>query len=133
MHQYRPMRNYFYLIALLSALNASAKRLPPPEVEPISKDGIIYSFQVQPLPVGSHVFLTATKGVSGKVWMRELYQTKMDPKLETDVQSIFPRSLSFKGKDNIQLVDERGTVYIVSRTDGALVKPKKVKVYDYSK
>ncbi|MFT5470509.1 MAG: hypothetical protein ACI8UO_005638 [Verrucomicrobiales bacterium] len=99
---------------------ASAKRIPPPEVQPIEVSGVVYS--VPP-------FSTDDNGnslIGGVVEARDsqakkllyrvvIYKTKYDSNLETDVQDVFIKTLTHdKIHDLLILSDEDDRVYVLS-------------------
>lgn len=78
------------VMAMISILPASsfAKRLYPPEVKPISKDGIIYSAS------GEDSILATDKKTGEQIWKRQIYVVKHVPGLEPDVQACFITRIS---------------------------------------
>lgn len=133
--------NKLILILSLSFLAAPsfAKRLAPAKIKPVVSEGNEFSFRVEKSSCkksancGMQVFLSSKNIASRKTnWERELYQKSFDPKLETDVQTIYPKSLKLKEK-NVIAIDEKGSKYIVKSETGDLVIPLKSIIYPASK
>lgn len=133
------MKKIFILSVIFLSTNAFAKRLPPAEVKPLVKDGIEYNFRVEQgscdepsKNCGMQVFLVSQDTKTGQVkWDRELYQKSFDPNLEVDVQTVFPKSLKFKGKE-IVATDEMGSTFRLKLT-GELISPLKSIIYSGAK
>lgn len=132
-----------FLAISTQGLSAQAKRAPAPEVKPVIIGGMQFSHSVEKLACedvkaseegcGDRVFVVAKKmksknKVGEEVWKTEVYQAVFDRTMESDVQAILPKSLKAKAK-NIELIDEHGGKYTVSRVDGKLITPKEPKVY----
>jgi hypothetical protein len=86
------------LLALIAA-TAYAKRLPPPEVTPVKKDGIEYrelGNKVQAIDIQS----------GEEIWRKEIFVIVYLPKLEKDVQDVCITNLSIE-EDKL-LVDVEG-------------------------
>ena len=83
-----------------------AKRAAPIEVAPIAVGGVCYS-----APRDAMGFVVAKDLKSGReLWRVRIYEVRVDPKLERDVQDVFITSLEVK--DGILLVtNERGEKY----------------------
>ncbi len=98
---------------------ALAKRIAPPVVNAITQNGITYSACHSSDPATVFVAsVVATVAKSKKqLWKTELYQIKYDTTLERDVQEVFIKSLSVKGKKLIA-VDESGKQYSVDAKTG---------------
>lgn len=129
------------LILSLSLLAAPslAKRLAPAKIKPVVDQGSEFSYRIEKTSCkkstscGMQVFLVSKNVASGKInWERELYQKAFDPKMETDVQTIYPKSLKLKEK-NVIAIDEKGSKYIVKSETGDLVIPLKSIIYPASK
>jgi outer membrane protein assembly factor BamB len=81
-----------------------AKRLPPPAVEPISRNSVIYS------EYGEDSILATDKKTGEQIWKRQIYVVKHMPGLEPDVQACFITKISLK--DNKLIVtNEEGYRY----------------------
>lgn len=58
--------------------------------------------------------LVATDVSTGKrLWILNVYHTKIDPKLEADVQWNFFASMAFDGKGRLKITNEAGQVFLV--------------------
>lgn len=129
------------LILFVSLLSSAgwAKRLAPAKIKPVVEQGNEFSYRVEKTSCkksptcGMQVFLVSKNVASGKLnWERELYQKAFDPKMETDVQTIYPKSLKLKEK-NVIAIDEKGSKYIVKSATGDLVIPLKSIIYPANK
>ena len=71
-----------------------AKRIAPREVEPVTYQGIKY--------VANHArmgFVEAWEVKTGKkLWEQAIYEVRIDPRLERDVQDVFITDLKIKNK-----------------------------------
>lgn len=123
--------------AVIFSPEAYAKRLPAPDVKPITRGGIQYSYAIEKITedcpdkvagCGDRVFVKANAGDEEK-WKTEVYQVVYDAGLERDVQQIFPKTLRFKNQKSIEVVDEKGRRYMVNRKTGTRLSPKDVFVY----
>ncbi len=98
------------LTCLLTDL-ASAGRLEPDEVPPITKDGIIYT-----APTNKMGFVVAIDEKTKKeLWQVQIYKITYKPKLERDVQDVFITGLQFDG-DKILIKDERKNQFALDLT-----------------
>jgi outer membrane protein assembly factor BamB len=100
---------------------AEAKRAPAPLIAPVIKDGVEYSMSPQPEwreETKASVFLYAKDVKTGsRLWTLELYQIKLNPKIEEDVQDVCVSSMRVTG-GQVQVVNESGdqiTVDLASR------------------
>jgi hypothetical protein len=86
-----------------------AKRAGPKDVRPVIADGIRYS--APPRDGGGYVEATDVR--TGKLlWQLRVYDIKVDPNLERDVQDIFITSLKVvDGK--LQVMNEKGDKFVV--------------------
>jgi len=125
----------FILTALVAlSSQAHAKRIAPPEVLPISRNGITYSTAIEELnsecyakktDCGMRVFLIAqSKTKPEPMWKTEVYSKVYEPGLETDVQDNLPLSLKFKGKTQIELVNEQQASFVVDLKSGSIIEKK---------
>ena len=98
---------YGLLVALLVpvfSMNAMAKRAAPTDVDPIERDGIVYS-----APHDHPGAIVATKD-GQMLWVRQVYVIRYNPDLERDVQDCFITSMELKdGK--IIVKNEKGYEY----------------------
>jgi hypothetical protein len=96
------------VVILFSNATAYAKREDPKKVEPVTKAGIRYEAPNKPSRV---VLVEAWDENSGKkLWERIVYEVKVDPKLEEDVQWDFITRLSFDG-DKLLITTESHQQY----------------------
>lgn len=135
------MKNIISIFIILFNFSVFAKRSAPVEIKPIEKNGNEYSFRIDHSACeegkkicGMQVFLISKELSTQKLnWETALYQKIYDPKLETDVQTIFPRSLKLRKSKYFQIIDEKGAIYLVKLKTGELVKPLKSIIYPSSK
>lgn len=122
--------------SLLISVGALAKRIAPEVINSVIHKGFEYTFEVVytdckdvSYQCAMQVFMLAKDiGAEKTAWRRELYKIKFNRDIETDVQTVFPRSLELE--DGIlKAFDERGTEFLVNAKDGKLKKPKKAIVY----
>ena len=99
------------LLALCAVLLAgvvpiAAKRSAPAPVAPVVTNGIRYS-----APSDAMAFVVAADaGTSKELWRARIYEVRVDPNLERDVQEVFIVSLAVK--DGFLLIaNERGEKY----------------------
>jgi hypothetical protein len=85
------------LFGLLSPL--AAKRLPPPDVKPVTAAGVEYRaaherYYEGAKPAGLRNFVEAREAKTGKVlWRVTVYEIKYQAGLETDVQDVYITAL----------------------------------------
>lgn len=96
-------------VALVSGIvPASAKRSAPADVAPILMKGVEYT-----APHDAMGFVVAKGVSSGKeMWRARIYEIRVDPNLESDVQDVFITSLVVKG-DTLLITNERGEKYVL--------------------
>lgn len=83
-----------------------AKRVAPELVAPVLFKGIEYS-----APRDAMGFVIATGISSGKeLWRVRIYEVRVDPNLERDVQDVFITSLTLR-EDALIITNERGEKY----------------------
>ena len=83
-----------------------AKRAAPSPVAPVLFKGVQYS-----APPEAMGFVVATGISSGKeLWRVRIYEVRVDPKLERDVQDVFITALTLKD-DTLIVTNERGEKY----------------------
>lgn len=79
------------LVMGLLAGHAEAKRAAPKDVPPVTRDGVVYS-----APHDQMGCVVAKDEKTGKVlWTVKVYDVKIDPNLEKDVQDVFITELRF--------------------------------------
>ena len=89
-------------LVLASIVTTSAKRAAPRAVAPVVADGIRYA-----APVEAMGFVVAATPDTGKeLWRVRIYEVRIDPNLERDVQDVFITSLSVRS-DSLIIENER--------------------------
>ncbi|UGB46741.1 hypothetical protein LQ772_05440 [Frateuria edaphi] len=100
----------------------SGSRGRPPAVAPVVHDGVRYeqvkNLTAEGLAPGGYV--VATEVDSGKrLWISRLYESKVDPNIEADVQWSFFKSMRLDASRGALIVeDEKGRSYQVDLADG---------------
>ena len=85
---------------------ANAKRTVPGSVEPVTVHGVTYS-----APATAMGFVVAFDASSGReLWRQRIYQVRVDPSLERDVQDVFITSLTLRG-GSLVIANEHGERY----------------------
>ncbi len=107
------MHRLLSLALLLIPSLAEAKRAAPARVTPVTSGHISYS---APNEDGRNARIVATDARSGKVlWEVTVFQTKINPKLEEDVQWVFIKSLNLTG-NVLRIEDEKMRVWELNLT-----------------
>lgn len=111
--------------SLLIPATVWAKRTGPPKVEPIDHAGFRFSV---PNDDGRRAYVVASDPATGKkAWEVTLFQTKINPALEEDVQWVFIRRL-YLHQGQLLVSAENGKTYEIdpkSRTATLLKTPPK--------
>ena len=90
-------------IVLISAVTLFCKRGAPRPVTPVTHNGVVYS---APNSNGKNAAVVASDAETGrKLWQVTIFETKIDPKLEEDVQWIFITEMRLSG-DSLLIKDE---------------------------
>jgi hypothetical protein len=98
------------LLTLLAPQLASAKRLPPVNVEPLIYEGIRY---VAPNDDGRRGYIEARNvGTNKKLWELTLFTNHIDPNVEEDVQWVFIKALNIED-GRLMVTSEGGNTYQV--------------------
>jgi hypothetical protein len=98
------------LSTLLLLESASAKRLEPAKVEPIIYEGVRY---VAPNDDGRRGYVEAWNvATNKKLWELTIFNNRIDPNLEEDVQWIFVKLLAIHDRD-LFVTSENGKTYRV--------------------
>ncbi len=97
----KKMKKFFVLIIIvvfigLSSISVYSKRIPPPEVKPISYEEIEYS------AYGRDSVKATDEKTGFTIWIRQIYVIKYVPGLEQDVQDCFVTAI--KLQDNKLLI-----------------------------
>lgn len=103
-----------FLELLIIAITASAKRLPPPDVQPLEKDGFTYTASFSISNDNSYCFgIIIVKHEKDREYSFALpvYMKKIKPLLETDVQLRFIKELNFIDDFSIKITDEAENIY----------------------
>ena len=99
------------LSTLLMSQLASAKRLPPVEVNPVIYDAIRY---VAPNDDGRRGYIEAWNlGTNKKLWELTIFTNRIDPNLEEDLQWVFIKALNIQD-GRLMVTSERGQTYQVN-------------------
>ena len=97
--------------------SSSEDRLGPPDVPPITRDGVTYyqaddGRDVQHDQVGG--VLVASDAESSKtLWTLAVYANPIDPKMEEDAQWVFFTELAFAPDGRLRIVNEEGRTFFV--------------------
>ena len=104
-------RVVFTLIALaLPLCSALSKRLASPTVTPVIHEGVRY---VAPTDDGRRGYIEAWDiDANKRLWELTVFNNRIDPKLEEDVQWVFIKSLSLRD-GMLMVTSERGKTYQV--------------------
>jgi len=95
------------------------KRAAPKPVPPIRQNGIRYS---APNDNGRVASVIASDATTGKeLWRLTIFETKIEPFLEEDVQWVFITRLAFK-ENSLLLQDEKSRCYRVDLTTRHVTK-----------
>src|SRR5215471_5976296 len=89
----------FLSVLTFFSVDVYAKRVPPPEVKPIEKDGIQYTAHFEPLNDDhqARAFVQASDLKTNKgLWQTTVYKITYNPKLERDVQDVYISSMEMK-------------------------------------
>jgi hypothetical protein len=106
------------MVAVLPCL-ADAKRAGPPEVEPVTHNGIRY---VAPNNDGRRAYIEAWDvQTNKKLWDLTVFTNRINPKLEEDVQWFFIDKLSVRN-DTLIVKSERGTTYQIDLRTKAITQ-----------
>lgn len=93
-------------------------RQPPPRVAPVLIDGVRYVQITNPVPVGLAAgggWLAAIDAKTAEpLWTLRVYDNRIDPADETDVQMVFFRSMKrVRGERSLEIENERGAKFRV--------------------
>ena len=87
---------------------ASAKRLPPMNVDPVVYEGVRYA---APNDDGRRGYIEAWNvRTNKKLWELTLFSNRIDPNLEEDVQWVFIKALNIQD-GRLMVTPERGKTY----------------------
>jgi predicted small lipoprotein YifL len=94
-------------------------RPPPPDVAPVEIDGIIYTQVLNARKLGMPVawgYLKAEDSKTGaRQWVQKVYDVKINPADETDVQEVYFRRLErVPGQRSLRIENEAGGKFTVN-------------------
>ena len=111
----------FLILALMSTGVVSAKRAPPAAVKPAAHGGIEFR-----APSGKMGVVEAWETATGRMlWEKQIYEVKLDPNLEADVQHVFVTKMEVLA-GALLVTNESGEVYsldLKTRNVSKAVKP----------
>jgi hypothetical protein len=101
-------------LAIFVSSGAEAKRKRIPRVNPIISSGLEFSLLTRVDEKGLDVWLTSTVTAknSAKPFRKLVYRISFDPRMETDVQAIYPVSMNMR-RGVVRVMDERGNYHKV--------------------
>lgn len=92
----------------------SAQRLPPPFIAPLTINEVTYQLdnvKDEDVTYASTVLIASDK-TGCELWRIEIYRIVFDTQLETDVQEVFPTSLTYdEHKQIVTVVNETGNTF----------------------
>ncbi|MEN9865504.1 MAG: hypothetical protein RL748_1094 [Pseudomonadota bacterium] len=92
------------------------KRAGPADIAPVSIGAVQYSVihfgRAEGLDQNGGYIAAHNKKSGEKLWTLKVYETKIDPELERDVQDVFITSMKKQGK-HLLIIDEKGNHYLV--------------------
>jgi hypothetical protein len=107
------------LLTLFMPQLASAKRLPPIQVDPVVYEGIRY---VAPNDDGRRGYIEAWNvGTNKKLWELTIFTNGIDPNLEEDVQWVFIKELNIQD-GRLMVTSESGKTYQVDVNTKAITQ-----------
>jgi hypothetical protein len=96
-----------------------AKRVAPPELPSITHEGVSYSAVY--VGVGRDEPVCTVNAVDAKsgeqIWKTDLYHVRYDKFKETDVQDVWPRSMSIDG-DDLRIENEKSQTFWLNLRTG---------------
>jgi len=105
------------LILALAATALWAMRENPAPVTPVVHNGVKYT-----APMESMGVVVAFNAASGaKLWEQKIYDVKIDPALEADIQYVYITTLAIQGNDLI-VTNEVGARYAMNLSSRAVRK-----------
>jgi hypothetical protein len=93
-------------------------RPPPPDVAPVEIDGVVYAQVLNARKLGlpnAFGYLKAEDSKTGtRQWVQKVYEIKINPADETDVQEVYFRSLvRVPGRRALRIENEAGAKFVV--------------------
>ncbi len=109
------------LVLLALPVISIAKRSAPKPVPPVTKNSILYS---APNNNGRVAYVTASDANTGKaLWKLTIFETKIKPDLEEDVQWVFITRLWLDG-NSLLIQDEKARRYRVDLTTKTVARAR---------
>jgi len=105
------------LVLALAATALWAMRENPAPVTPVVHNGVKYTAPMERM--GIVVALNATSGAV--LWEQKIYDVKIDPALEADIQFVYITTLAIQGNDLI-VTNEVGAKYAMNLSSRAVRK-----------
>lgn len=95
----------------------SADRQAPPDVPPLTRDGVTYAQADDGRALGHDqvggVLEARDAATGGRLWTLAVYPNAIDPDFEEDVQWRFFRSMAWADDGRLRVVDEAGGQWLV--------------------
>jgi hypothetical protein len=116
------MRKYLAVLMLMLVAwpGISAKRVPPPKVVPITKDGITYAAAGD----GGTGYVIASDANTGKeLWRAKIYHVHINPFIEADIQWIYISGMKLSG-DALLIRNEAARCYRLDLAKKSVRKAK---------
>lgn len=113
-----------WVVCVLAAGNVWAKRTRAQQVEPVIHEGVKY---VAPNDDGRRAYIQAYDlATSNKLWEVTVFNNRINPLKEEDVQWIYITRLELQ-KKTLLVTDERGRQFLISLMDRKVENIKKDK------
>ena len=101
----------------MDIISSSEDRLPPPDVAPVVRDGVIYAQAEDGRSLGLQQVggvLVASDSTSGHaLWTLAVYGNAIDTRQEADAQWLFFASMAFAPDGRLRIVNEAGQTFLV--------------------
>jgi hypothetical protein len=117
-------RTLVLIVILCVAQTAYAKRLPPPDLSPLTVNGVRYSVQgghIDELPQTAVILVAVDLNTKRHRWETTLYEIKLNPRLETDIQDVFVESMRLVD-GRLELVNEAGDTIKIDAATGKVIE-----------
>jgi hypothetical protein len=105
-------------MALALPPGVHAKRVAPPDVPPVVMGqvsyGVIHFGKAEGLDQNGGYIAASDKQSGARLWTLKVYETRIDPNLEGDVQDVFITKLKKHGGHELDVTDEKGRHYRVN-------------------
>ena len=113
----KPVLVVAVLLLALAATALMAMREPPAPVAPVVHNGVKYTAPAEQM--GYVVAFNASSGA--KLWEQKIYDVKLDPTLEADIQFIYIRNLAIQGNELV-ITNEAEARYAMNLSSRAVRK-----------